>query len=410
MIPLQTPILGSSFSLPACKNVIVILVQRMGEALLAGPLLHGLRHRFPQATIRVVARKHAVPILKRHPAIDQVLPLPDSVDAAYSRSSILANIGQMGSYFRELLNAGADLALVPSFRRDILSDAVALSTDAPICLTWNGDTDAESSAETQERIYFYTHMLSGKEAPYSEGDRYEHFGKSLGLQLPASPMQLTLSSEDYVAADRLLKEHGLDPEKTIVVFGSQLTSTLAPSLLSRLLEGALVDASWNVLLLGEMLESRLFGASFEGSKFRVIQGFGRLDWVQTGALLTRVRLSVGPEGDWAHLACTMNAKHVVLMGGGTFAREFPYSRFTTLVCRPVECYFCEWKCRYNRLHCLENLRPEAIRTAIELSLNSIAERPRLVIDLGPKIMPTEPSPLDLIPMLNAEEVEWITVQ
>ena len=104
---------------------------------------------------------------------------------------------------------------------------------------------------------------------------------------------------------------------------------------------------------------------------------GKTTLRQTASLLRKCRLYVGAESASAHISCAVGTPNVVVLGGGHFGRFLPYSPLTSAVCLPLECYGCNWACRYERAHCIKDIEPEVLREAIHRSLSEPAAKPRV---------------------------------
>ena len=57
----------------------------------------------------------------------------------------------------------------------------------------------------------------------------------------------------------------------------------------------------------------------------------------------------------------------------------PYSPLTSIACLPLECYGCDWKCKYQTPHCVRQVAPEVIAEAIRQTLERSSEKPRVFI-------------------------------
>ena len=79
------------------------------------------------------------------------------------------------------------------------------------------------------------------------------------------------------------------------------------------------------------------------------------------------------------MACAVGTPNVILLGGGHFGRFMPYSPLTSIVCLPLECYNCNWKCRYDRVHCIKDINPEVIAEAVRQTLEKKSEKPRVFV-------------------------------
>jgi tetratricopeptide (TPR) repeat protein len=57
----------------------------------------------------------------------------------------------------------------------------------------------------------------------------------------------------------------------------------------------------------------------------------------------------------------------------------PYSPLTSVVCLPLECYGCNWQCRYQRVHCVRDVLPEVFSEAIQVTLERPSNKPRVFV-------------------------------
>ena len=57
------------------KHILVSRLRFMGDVILTTPLLHGLRHHFPDARIVYLAEHPYASLLEHHPAVDDILVL-----------------------------------------------------------------------------------------------------------------------------------------------------------------------------------------------------------------------------------------------------------------------------------------------------------------------------------------------
>jgi hypothetical protein len=172
------------------------------------------------------------------------------------------------------------------------------------------------------------------------------------------------------------------------------------------MEGALAGRPWNVLLLGSFLEGLALAGQDLGGGRPWVRAFGKLDLSTTAAVLMRLPLTLGYEGDWVHLACALGKPHVLIAGGGAFGVEYPYSPWTTTACKPIECFGCAWQCRHAALHCLEELAPATLAAAVAHAMAGPAERPKVVYSLQPTA-PGVPQAVDLPVQAASDPVQAI---
>lgn len=158
--------------------------------------------------------------------------------------------------------------------------------------------------------------------------------------------------------------------------------------------------------LAQALEQQLPG--------RTLNLCGRTTLLETAALLRRCRLYVGAESGGAHMACAVGVPNVVVLGGGHFGRFMPYSRLTTVVSLPLDCFGCNWRCQYANAHCITSLLPEVLAKAIAAALKRPKERPAIFAQMDSRAIPgcrmppalakLTPAAIDFVPVPASQPV------
>ena len=74
-------------------------------------------------------------------------------------------------------------------------------------------------------------------------------------------------------------------------------------------------------------------------------------------LLGRFEYYIGNDTGLSHLASLLVPKVLVILGGGTFLRFFPWPdrEGQYIIFYGLDCYDCNWYCKYSRPHCLERI-------------------------------------------------------
>ena len=85
-------------------------------------------------------------------------------------------------------------------------------------------------------------------------------------------------------------------------------------------------------------------------------------------MLADCALAVGVETSLAHIASALGVPQVIVLGGGHFGRFMPVHRTTTAVILPLECFACNWFCRYEKPYCIRSIRPQTVAQAVERAL------------------------------------------
>lgn len=102
---------------------------------------------------------------------------------------------------------------------------------------------------------------------------------------------------------------------------------------------------------------------------------GKTTLMETGALLKHAQLAIVNESGIAHFAPFVGTKAIVLLGGGHFGWFMPYgTNMFEAVCpravyRSMECYGCDWKCKFDvprgsAVPCLDRISTDEVWAAV----------------------------------------------
>ncbi len=98
---------------------------------------------------------------------------------------------------------------------------------------------------------------------------------------------------------------------------------------------------------------------------------GKTTLAESLKLVAEAALVVGNETGLAHAAWIMNQKLIMIYGGGHYGRFLPLSDTAKLVIHKMDCYQCDWTCKYNErpFPCIGLIAENEIENAILSFLN-----------------------------------------
>ncbi len=116
-----------------------------------------------------------------------------------------------------------------------------------------------------------------------------------------------------------------------------------------------------VILIGTMKEKSLI-EKIKGNADNVINLAGELKLNELLLLIKNASLFVGNDSGPAHIAYKFEIPMIVIIGGGTFKKYFPYneSKHRVFLCNFMDCFGCEWECRYKERFCLTNVKTDDV--------------------------------------------------
>ncbi|MDD2338360.1 MAG: glycosyltransferase family 9 protein, partial [Geobacteraceae bacterium] len=360
---------GESFLDDAPKRILWIRTDAIGDNVLASGMLPHIRELYPRASITVFCQDRVAELYQASPCVDEVLAFNwwKAFHEETYRQEILGKV--------QAINA--DQTLNSVFSREALNDFFAIGSFAPERIAMHGDESNIRADLRDENNSAYTRIVSTGGAQKTEMERHRDFLQGLGISAPALQPLIWTTLEDERFADEFFSRNGLDPQKTVACYPSGQWAGKFYERYPEALKGPLMENGLSVIMFGgageKDLNSRLLGQL----GVRGVNAAGETTIRQTAAIIRRCRIGIGADTGTAHIACAVGTPHVVLLWGGHFGRFFPYSPFTSVVCLPLDCYGCNWKCPYTRPHCVKDIDPVVVETAFRETLAAQNDRPRI---------------------------------
>jgi len=89
---------------------------------------------------------------------------------------------------------------------------------------------------------------------------------------------------------------------------------------------------------------------------------GKISFKDSINHLKRATIYIGNDTGFSHFASLMVSKVIIIIGGGTFERFFPWpsSANQHLIYNKLDCFDCWWNCKYKEKYCLNLIEPEDV--------------------------------------------------
>lgn len=192
----------------------------------------------------------------------------------------------------------------------------------------------------------------GPDTLLSEQAYYAQFlRETLGIDLDATPrLQLPAASTEARAR-----------RVGICLSGASMRWSVAHWLQ---LIGELDAAGWEVVLFGGSdcePDARLICAAHPRCESLI----GKLDFAASVEPLGSLRAYIGNDTGFSHFASLIVARCLILTGGGTHGRFFPWPGAINqyVVYFGLDCFDCDWRCKYARRVCVDQLEATAVLQA-----------------------------------------------
>ncbi len=353
------------------KSILWLRADSIGDNILASSMLPHIKEKYPHAKTTVLCQDHIAELYESSPFVDAVIGfdrLKGYQDEAY-RNHIV----------QKLQAVHADLALNSLYSRDPLYDLFTINSEARTSVAFNGNLCNISADVRDKNNKLYTKVITENEEHKPELERHRNFLEGIGISVSKLEPAIWLKAEDEEFAEKFLKDNNLAPESTVSLFAGAQNNVRIYQSYGLALSDICKSYGLSVIGLGGSSDSAINIQNLEATGVRTINLSGKTTLRQTAAILKRCRLAVGAETGLAHMACAVGAPNIILLGGGHFGRFMPYSPLTSIVCLPLECYNCNWQCKYDRVHCIKDINPEVIAEAVRQTLEKKSEKPRVFV-------------------------------
>jgi len=353
------------------KKILYLRADSIGDNVMAAGMLPRLKKRYPEAEILAFCQQHIAELYEASPVVDAVL--------CFDRLKAYQNEEYRNLILKKLQGVGADLALNPLYSREPLYDLFAIGCGAGERVAFHGNTSNIPADMRDENNRLYTRIIGADPGPKPEMERHREFLAALGCD--ASPLDPVIwtTKEDERAADDFFRERGLDPARTVALFAcGQWGEKIYPHYGEALRE-ICAREQFTLLALGSLRDAEVNQAILEQVGAPGVNLAGGTSIRQSTALVRRCRLGIGADTGTAHIACAVGTPNVVMLGGGHFGRFHPYSPLSSIVSLPLACYQCNWNCSYSRAHCIRDIDPRVLATAVSEALAGGSDRPRLYL-------------------------------
>lgn len=354
------------------KRILYIRVDTIGDAVLAFPVLPYIKQHYPDSMLTVLCQHHIAELYDACPHVNCVIPV--DFWKAYHHESY------RGILLSKIHALAPDLVINGQYSRSLLNEYFSIGSFGKFLVGFQGDLSEISSESLEENSRLYNRLIPSH--GLKEFDKNADLLNGLGIAHDEIEPVLWTTPEDEQFAEDFFSKNNLDGEKTLALFPSGRHGGKYYPYYPEALNDLCQREGLTILALGSKSDTEVVDELLKEIKARSIALCGELTLRQLAAILKRCKIAIGADTGTAHIACAVGTRNVVVMWGGHFGRFFPYSPLTSLVCLPLECYGCNWKCPHNNWLCITEISPAVVTKAAEQTLRSSSQKPRIFVPKG----------------------------
>lgn len=343
--------------------VAVVHLELLGDYVLWAPYGQTMVRHFHQRgeSVILVLNAGVLPLAGRH--------FPYCELVGVDRAVFLRNLSYRTDILRRLRKLGVEAVYHDTYPRDaIIEDACVRALAAP---AWGFDAvfaDRPALDRWRHRR-LYTHLLPPMPGVH-QSVRHRAFLRALGVE----ERVLQPVTDFAVGLDAPIK----GPYFSVAPGASRGSRAWPVAWFAEIVQ-RILDArpDWHCLVLGTPAEQHLGEVIARTCGERVTNLAGETDLLGLGATVSHASLVIGNDSAVCHLAAACGVPAVTVVGGGHYGRCFPYDpeeapvrRLPTVVSTKMECFGCDWMCRYQAesnapYPCIAAITPESVWAAVQ---------------------------------------------
>ncbi|MGD2094934.1 MAG: glycosyltransferase, partial [Phycisphaerales bacterium] len=361
----------SKTAIPAISKqphkVLIVKTDGIGDFVIFSGALPYYRKLYPDSHISIIVRECSTELAEACPYIDEVI--------VNHRESMVYDQNYAAEFIRRIQAANFDVAICPIYSRDKVSDFITANSGANERIVSSGNDSNMPFEQISSNNSYFTKLIPAKANCMQETERNIEFLKGLGVIIE-KPYKTTvwIKQEHKDFADRLLRELNVESPIVICPFAQYQMRDWPTHKWAQLISHF---GDYPVLICGSQQDNQASENIIKATEHPRIHNLcGKTSLRQLASLLNRAKLCIGVESAPAHIAAAVDCPHVVLIGGGHFGRFMPYSPKTTLVHNKMDCYGCNWRCKYGSdIRCINTITVEMVEQAANGWLKKAAELP-----------------------------------
>lgn len=336
------------------KRILWVRTDSIGDHILSMPMLEFIKARFNDAEIYVLCQEHIAEIYMACPYVHGLV--------TFDRQKSITDTKYREDIIKSLRQYRFDLAINSVYSREAITDFYAVGSGARGLIASEGDDCNMSMSQRIKNNKLYDLIIPIKRK--AEIQRHIEFLSGFSIHAPNLQPDVWVTPEDTEYAESFFKENSLDPHKTIALTAGAQYGIRFYEYYGKALKEICERENLTVIGLGSNSDDAIIHNNLSDIPTQKFNLCGKTTLCQASTLINKCSIVIGSENALAHIACAVGIPNVILIGGGHFGRFMPYSNLTTLVCLPLDCYHCNWICKYDKPYCIKGISPEVLSIAI----------------------------------------------
>lgn len=332
------------------KNILIRMPNWLGDLVMATPIIHDVRQKWPNASITAMCQGNTGALLSCDPNLTEVWQ--------FKKPS-------------GWIHRSHHLEIIDTLKRGEYDLGILLTNSfSSAWRLWRG--------KVANRIGFAGNMrniLLNKAVPFPENKESQHLVltykdllKPMGIPLSKTPPKLYVSHEEKQAARQILELNGYNPRENILIginpgaaYGT--AKCWLPDRFQAVTERLLQDPKIFVAYFGDPAGAPLVNDICKNFKSRVINFAGKTTIRELMALIDSCDVFLTNDSGPMHIAAALEVPLVALFGSTSDVKTGPYGG-GTVIHKHVECSPCYKRVCPIDFRCMKRIEVDEVYNAI----------------------------------------------
>ncbi len=384
------------------KNIVFIRTDSIGDSVLASSMLKEIHNYYSDYKIAVVCREVTAEIYEASPYVNNIIKI--------NPKRIVSDKEYLKNILEQISSLNAEYVFNSIYSRDMISDLLSINIKASKKYAHKGDLSNIDAKNKEQNDKCYTKLFESNHGSLNELKHHSDFLAGIGIQHNSLSPSIWLMKDDEEFANKIFKSNGLKKENTLALFCGAGNKIRLYENYGKAVNKFCVENNFNVVVLGNKSDGLINSENIRDITVRFINLTGKTTVRQSAAILKNCALAAGAETGLAHIACAVGTPNVILLGGGHFGRFMPYSGLTSIVSLPLECFGCNWKCKYGSINCIKDIDYNLIYHALKDKLKEKTSRIKIYLqqEYDYDYIQGMPKITDPGKFLNAADYQFVT--
>ena len=344
-------------------NILIVKLSAIGDVIHTLPALTALRRHHPDARITWLVEEAAADLVRGHRALDRVL--------VSRRKHWLQELRGPGRA-RSLREMRAFIRALRDTRYDLVLDFQALLKSAVLIALARGRRKVgfgPGLSHMEHSYLFLNERIPAVDMEIHALDRGLMLLEALGIPRGPLSYDLPVGESDRLAADRLLRRHGIGASRPLVAVNPVAkweTKLWSPAAFARLADRLVHRCGAQVVFTGSGEDRPAVADILSRMAFPAVNLAGETSLKTLAALYRRCRLLISTDTGPMHLGCAAETPVIALFGPTAPWRTGPYGSRHRVIRTGIACSPCfKRTCPLGTGDCMRRIGVERVFEAAE---------------------------------------------